>query len=75
MTHKQMPCQKSKIYTNLKCPELLLWIYEAMGANPTKVKAAKEVAEQGKVNSTNVATIAKNMRACVSWEDLTINLE
>lgn len=61
---------RSKVYINLKCPELLLWIYEACNVNPSKVRAAKDVAEQGKVAGTNVATIAKNMRECVAWEDL-----
>lgn len=61
---------KKRVYTNLLCPELLLWIYEACEVDPVKVRNAKEVAEQGKVANTNVSTIAKNMRACVSWEDL-----
>ena len=61
---------KSRVYTKLLCPELLLWIYEACGVDPVKVKAAKEVAEAGKVAGTNVSTTAKNMRAVVSWEDL-----
>lgn len=61
---------KTRVYTGLLCPELLLWIYEACGVDPVKVKAAKEVAEQGKSAKTNVSTIAKNMRACVPWEDL-----
>ena len=65
----------SRIYVGLKCPELLLWIYEAMGADPSKIRDAKVVAEQGRINNTNVSTIAKNMRACVTWEDLIINLE
>ncbi len=65
----------SRIYVGLKCPELLLWIYEAMGADPNKIRDAKVVAEQGRINNTNVSTIAKNMRACVTWEDLIINLE
>ena len=63
-----------RIYIGLKCPELLLWIYEAMGTDIVKVRKAKEVAETGKVNNTNVSTIAKNMRGEVSWEDLTINM-
>lgn len=65
---------KKRVYTGLLCPELLLWIYEASGVNPTKVKAAKEVAEKGKVEGTNVSTIAKNMRACVPWEDIQNNI-
>lgn len=64
----------TRIYVGLKCPELLLWIFEAMGADPNKVRNAKVVAEEGRRNSTNVATIAKNMRDQVSWEDLTVNI-
>lgn len=60
---------KDRVYSKLLCPELLLWIYEACEVSPEKVKAAKEVAEQGKVAGTNVSTIAKNMRSIVSWED------
>lgn len=65
---------KSRVYNSLLCPELLLWIYEACGVSPIKVKAAKEVAEQGKVNKTNVSTIAKNMRECVPWSDIENNI-
>lgn len=61
---------KSRVYTKLLCPELLLWIYEACEVDPVKVRNAKIVAEQGRAANTNVSTIAKNMRACVSWEDL-----
>lgn len=64
-----------RVYTNLLCPELLLWIYEACGVDPVKVKTAKEVAEQGKVQGANVSTIAKNMRAIVSWEDIANNVK
>ena len=65
---------KRRIYTGLLCPELLLWIYEAMGVDPNKVKSAKEVAELGRVNGTNVSTIAKSMREQVLWEDLIVNM-
>lgn len=65
---------KKRIYTNLQCPELLLWIYEAMGVDPVKVKSAKEVAEAGKVKGDRTSTIAKNMRAVVSWEDLIVEI-
>ena len=61
---------KDRVYTKLLCPELLLWIYEACEVDPVKVKAAKEVAEQGKVDGIAVTTIAKNMRGVVSWSDL-----
>lgn len=63
---------KSRVYTRLLCPELLLWIYEASDVDPVKVKNAKEVAEKGKIAGQSVSTIAKNMRSCVAWEDLKI---
>lgn len=63
-----------RVYSKLLCPELLLWIYEACGVDPVKVKKAKDVAEQGKVANTATATIAKNMRNCVSWDDFHIVL-
>ena len=61
---------KSRVYSKLLCPELLLWIYEASGVNPLKVKAAKEVAEKAKVEGTHISTMASNMRKCVSWDDI-----
>ncbi len=61
---------KRRIYTNLLCPELLLWIYEAAGVAPAKVKKAMEAAEAGKSSGAAVTSIAKNMRACVAWEDI-----
>ena len=61
---------ENRVYKKLLCPELLLWIYEACEVSPEKVKAAKDVAEAGKSSKLSVATIAKNMRACVAWEDL-----
>ena len=61
---------ENRVYKKLLCPELLLWIYEACEVDPAKVKAAKEVAEEGKVAGSYVSTIAKNMRAVVAWSDL-----
>lgn len=61
---------KSRVYNKLLCPELLLWIYEASGVDPAKVKLAKDAAEQGRAAKISVSTIAKNMRACVPWEDI-----
>lgn len=66
---------KIRVYTRLLCPELLLWIYEACEVPTEKVIAAKEVAEAGKIAGTHVSTIAKNMRACVAWDDLRVTLE
>ena len=65
---------KDRIYTRLQCPELLLWIYEAMGVDPNKVRNAKEAAEYGKVNKLATSTIAKNMREQVSWDDLIVEI-
>lgn len=61
---------KKNIYNRLLCPELLLWIYEACKVDPVKVKDAMEQAVIGKVEGTHVSTIAKNMRLCVTWEDI-----
>lgn len=65
---------KSRVYSKLLCPELLLWIYEACDVAPSKVKKAKDVAEQGKSSKTATTTIASNMRKVVSWEDLEVNI-
>lgn len=65
---------KSRVYSKLYCPELVLWIYEACGVNPLKVYEAKQVAERGKVNGDVVSTIAANMRKIVAWEDLEVNI-
>lgn len=65
---------QNRVYSKLLCPELLLWIYEASGVDPAKVKAAKDVAEQGRSEKLQVSSIAKNMRACVPWEDIENNV-
>ena len=65
---------KSRVYSKLLCPELLLWIYEACEVDPSKVKQAKDVAEQGKTTGLAVTSIAKNMRNIVAWEDLKENI-
>ena len=61
---------KQRIYTNLLCPELLLWIYEACEVSPVKVREAMRIAEEGKVNKTNLTTVASLMRGKVPWEDI-----
>lgn len=66
---------KNRVYTKLLCPELLLWIYEACAAPETKILAAYDAAVAGKEAGTHISTIAKNMRACVPWEDLEINIQ
>ncbi len=66
---------RSRIYSKLLCPELLLWIYEACGVDPVKVKSAMDVAVEGKVTGVSTSTIAKNMRGCVSWEDIAVNFQ
>ncbi len=66
---------KVRVYTKLLCPELLLWIYEACGAPTEKIMNAYDVAVAGKEAGTHVSTIAKNMRACVPWTDLEVNIQ
>lgn len=61
---------ESRVYIGLSCPELLLWIYEACEVSPSKVRQAMIAAEQGKSSNIHIKTLAKNMRACVSWDDL-----
>ncbi len=61
---------KSRVYSKLLCPELLLWIYEACGVEPVKVRNAMLAAEAGKTSGLAVTSIAKNMRSCVAWDDL-----
>lgn len=61
---------KSRVYSKLLCPELLLWIYEACEVDPVKVKAAYKIAENAKTAGTHISTMASQMRACVPWEDL-----
>lgn len=73
-TLKKEDDAKAKIYKRLLCPELLLWIFEASGVSPLKVQAAKVVAETGKVNKTHISTVAKNMRQCVTREDIEVNI-
>ncbi len=57
-------------YGRLLCPELLLWMYEASGVDPAKVKQAMQVAVDAKENGTHISTMAKNMRSIVTWEDI-----
>ena len=54
--------------------ELLLWMYEACNVDLTKIKAAFDAAEKGKIDGIAAATLAKNMRACVSYEDILTGL-
>ena len=57
----------SYIYGRLKCPELLLWIMEACGVAPNKVREAKLQAERDKVLKTNISTAAASLRSIVPW--------
>jgi hypothetical protein len=61
---------KSRSYTYFRCPELLLWIFEASNVDPNLVREAKLVAERGKVNDTNEGTICSEMRAIVTWDTI-----
>lgn len=66
---------KSRVYSKLLCPELVLWIYEACNVDAAKVQAAYDVAVQGKIDGVSTTTIAKNMRSQVSWEDMKEDIE
>lgn len=61
---------QSRVYSKLQCPELLLWIYEACEVDPSKVKMAKDKAEEGKMQGLFTSSISKNMRTIVLWDDL-----
>lgn len=61
---------KSRSYSNFSCPELLLWIFEASDVDPSKVRDAKVIAEEGKVAGTRVNTICAQMRGIVTWDDI-----
>lgn len=63
-----------RVYINLLSPELLLWIYEACGVDNAKVLEAYDVAVSGKIAGTHSSTLAKNMRAVVSWNDVKANV-
>lgn len=65
---------KKRIYTGLLCPELLLWIFEAGGVNPSLVREAMKVAEAGKSAGTTTSAIAKNMKEIVSFDDIETNI-
>ena len=65
---------EQRIYTNLLCPELLLWIYEACDVSPVKVREAMRIAEEGKVNGTNLRTVTAEMRTKVLWSDIEANV-
>lgn len=61
---------KTRVYTYLQCPELVLWIYEACEVSPAKVSQAKKIAEKLKVEGKATSTIASQMRQIISWDDL-----
>lgn len=61
---------KSRVYSLLQCPELVLWIYEACEVSPAKVSQAKKIAEKLKVEGKATSTIASQMRKIVLWDDL-----
>lgn len=63
---------RDRVYMRLLSPELLLWIYEASGVSEEKILLAKDAAVNGKIEGTHSSTIAKNMRSCVSWDDIRI---
>lgn len=59
-----------KVYSRMKCPELMLWFLEAVGVDASKIKDAKKKAEEGKKRNTNVSTIAKEIRNLIPWKDI-----
>ena len=64
----------SRVYVNLRCPELVIWIYEACGVNPSKVRDAAKIGEEARVNGTNLSTMVSNMRKVVPWNDILTNV-
>ena len=64
----------SRVYVNLRCPELVIWIYEACGVNPSKVREAAKISEEARVNGTNLGTMVSNMRKVVPWNDILTNV-
>lgn len=66
---------KTRSYSYLQSPELLLWIFEACAAPNEKIINAYNEAMSGKANGLATATIAKNMRAAVPWSDLEVNIQ
>jgi len=61
---------KRRVYTNILCPELLLWTMEACNAPHEKLLAALKVAEDNKAKNANVRTAATAIKACVPWDDM-----
>ena len=61
---------QKRVYTNLLCPELLLWIYEAAGVDPAKVHAAMIVGEEARRAGGSLNSWAAKMRTIVLWEDI-----
>lgn len=57
-----------RIYLAIKSPELMLWIYEAIGVDEGLVENAYQEAIKGREQGLRVETILKNMRSCVTWE-------
>ena len=58
------------VYNRIQCPELLLWLLEAVGVKDLKVRSAKESAESGKEGKDHTSKIAKKIREKVTWEDI-----
>ena len=50
-------------------------IHKLENTDINKVREAKRVAEEGKIQNLKAVTIAKNMRAVVSWDDMVKNIE
>lgn len=61
---------KQRCYSNLLCPELLLWIFEACNVEHTKLLECMKAAENGKATGLTTTKIASAMKEIVSWEDV-----
>lgn len=68
-----LECKASKVYSKLRCPELILWLCEASGVDSiTLMEAsacAKEIIDNGSDNrARNVAGC--KIRAMIPWEKI-----
>lgn len=62
----------ARIWSNkgLQCPELLLWLLEAIHIDSSLIEAAKEIAEHGRDTNTRACTIAKEIRQLIPWKTI-----
>ena len=69
-------CQRERTKVSGRTQEIQRLIGRSLRAclDLTKIKAAFDAAEKGKIDGIAAATLAKNMRACVSYEDILTGL-